>query len=127
MKLFFLLSVALIVFQSVYCPPPIKTSTQAPTTISTIIDTTTQAPPIISTIVDTTTQAPPITISDKPNSNGGGGGTVTAPPAPQTTSITKQTISSTTPPTRETFMEQILEYLSQFMQMIRALFSMIGL
>ena len=116
MKVLFLLSVALIVFQSVYCPPPIKTSTQAPSTISTIIETT----PF---------EAPPITTSDKPSSNGGEGGTVTvAPPATETTSITEQSMSSTTPsPTSRAFMEQIIEYLSQFMQMIIVLFSMIGL
>lgn len=128
MKALFLLSVALIAFQSVYCPPPIKTSTQAPTIISNIIETTTQAPTTISTIKETTTQASPITTSEKPTSNGGGGGTVTvAPPSSETTSITEKTMSSTIPPTSRTFMEQITEYLSEFMQMIRVLFSMIGL
>ena len=74
MKASLIVCFALIAIQSVYCPPPIKTSTQssATTKLDTANPTTTTTTKIETFSIETTTFTTPI-------SNGAGGGTITPP------------------------------------------------
>jgi WD40 repeat protein len=87
MKGSFIVCFTLIVIQSVYCPPPIKTSTQssATTTLDTANPATTTK--IETASIETTTLTTPI-------SNGAGGGTVTPLQSTIASSSTTSSLSS---------------------------------
>ena len=92
MKAFLIVCFALIAIQSVYCQPPIKTSTQssATTTLDTANPTTTTKIETVS--IETTTFTTPI--SNGAGAGAGGGGTVTPPHSTIVSSSTTSSLSS---------------------------------